>query len=708
MRFFLPLVITLLYTVSLFGQNEEALVCKEIDKLLNEGKYKSAYKLLVIEGEYSCGQHKYAEVLRWNERYEDALALLSSETESELKKEIEDHLGIRPKKELYKIRSFDGNDSLSRVIFAFDESPIFVSTSQVQTSFFPVKEYETAVAFSSKNDSAEFYSLFSKEFYKRQEKLNFELNGAWNHKDSILYYSAYYKVPFSSKGFHSDYAIYQWKGKKHKLLNRLNKNEMAIHPTVTNDGWLIFSSDRAGGFGGMDLWKINLAAQEAEPINLGEAINSAFDEIYPAEAGDSLYYATNDPARSLGGFDIMLFANGKSTNPEKPLNSVNNETNPYTVNGDLSFIITDRLYPDSLNLVYTVTPFKRRLLFDLLRGEVENDLVVAGDKVELLDGEGNLLDYTYVNSSGRFTFVNIKGLENYSISFGKKKLNEGDVVRLLDKNYQLMDQFIADENGQVKFELLAPEDYSLRKEANKDDSVLSADILGMLMNNEKDGSSRPLEIILQDSQGSTLARVYTDESGQFLFEQVKPNDSYSFQAATIDLDSEIRIFNQDGQIIETIKPNEVGDLQYVRLKENDKTIIFSNEEEIALQADQTERANFPDLKFRFDDITVAKESQAVLSSLVALLKKNPRTNIELFGYTDSRGSTEYNLTLSSQRVMTVKDYLIAAGIEQNRITGKGFGESNLINDCGDGETCSEQKHAQNRRIEIIFSESEKQ
>ncbi|MCH2214213.1 MAG: OmpA family protein [Flavobacteriales bacterium] len=711
MRLILSLIIShVLFSQALLGQ-EGKNPCQKLESLLANGKYRSAYKHLVINGEYSCGVVRYAEVLRWNDRYEEAIELLKGEDgeeATELRHTLEGFLGLKTKNELYTIRSFDGNDSTSRAVFAFDKEPIFISSEEVRTSFFPIKEYTNKSSFASSSESSILYERIADEFYEKQEKLNFELEGGWIVNDSILYYGAYYKVPLYSGGYHNDYAIYKWDGKKHRLLDWIQKGEAAFHPTVTKDGWLIFSSNREGGFGGMDLWKIDLNVQEGHPINLGEMVNSTFDEIYPAEAGDSLYYATNDPNRSMGGFDIMLFSEGKSTNPEKPLNSVNNELNPYTVNGDLNYLITDRLYPDSLNLLVKVKPFKSRLLFDLVRGEVNNESIAAGDKVELLDSEGNLLDYTFVNSDGRFTFASIKGSEGYSFSFGEGKLYEGDKVRLLDKNFNLMDEIIVDESGQAKFELLTPEDYVLRKEENKDESVLSVDILGVISHPNEEASKEGIEIFLQDSEGNTIARVFTNEKGEFVFEQVKPDESYSFQSNVDDLGSKIRIFNQDGQIIETISPNENGDYVYVRLKETDKIITFTNEENITVKVAEEERFNLPALYFELDNTQLVPKSRAVLAKIQTILIDNLHIAIRLSGHTDSTGEADYNLKLSTDRVNAIKDYLFANGIERNRVSGKGFGETQLVNRCKDGVDCSEQEHAANRRIEIQFYNSERE
>lgn len=705
----LPLTIALfLFSFGVHSQNESS-HCDKLTELLGQGKYKTAYRHLVVNGEYSCGNFRYAEVLKWNGRYEEALEILQGqegEEATELRHELEGFLGMRKKDELYSIRAFGANDSISHTLFAILDAPILLRKEEVQTSFFPRKMTQEKVFFESAAVDSTYMTELIKEFSRMQHKYRLQLSTGWITEDTLLYYSAYYQAPITSTGFHDDFAIYTWDGKEHKLLEWIDKGGAYAHPTVTKDGWLLFSSDREGGYGGMDIWKMNINAEEGEPINLGAMVNSEFDEVYPVGAGDSLYFATNDLEKSLGGYDVLLYHDGKTTNPGSPLNSASDDFNPYTVNGELAFINTDRLYPDSLDLIVKVKPFKSRLLFDLMHGEVKNDEIVAGEKVELLDSEGNLLDYTYVNKDGRFTFASLKGLENYTISFDKGKLDGGEKVLLFDKNFSLMESLEVDESGQAQFVLLAPEDYSLDRVVNEDESMLSVDIAGLLSSSDQ-GIKKGIEIFLQDSEGITIARAFTNEKGEFIFDQVKPDEAYSFQSVVVDMDSEIRIFNQDGEVIESIMPNAGGEFVYVRLKDSDKIITITNEMNVKVKVAEEEKFNLPAIYFEHNESQLSQRAGLVLNKLISILRENPHVAIKLAGHTDSNGEAAYNLKLSQQRIESVQQYLIQSGIEPRRISGQGFGEARLVNHCKDDVECTDEEHAENRRIEIQFYSTQK-
>jgi outer membrane protein OmpA-like peptidoglycan-associated protein len=72
-------------------------------------------------------------------------------------------------------------------------------------------------------------------------------------------------------------------------------------------------------------------------------------------------------------------------------------------------------------------------------------------------------------------------------------------------------------------------------------------------------------------------------------------------------------------------------------------------------------------------------------------------------HTDSRGKDDYNMDLSERRANSTIQYIISKGISADRISGKGFGESELKVNCG--LKCTEDEHALNRRSEFMIVRS---
>ena len=78
--------------------------------------------------------------------------------------------------------------------------------------------------------------------------------------------------------------------------------------------------------------------------------------------------------------------------------------------------------------------------------------------------------------------------------------------------------------------------------------------------------------------------------------------------------------------------------------------------------------------YDFDKATLTPASTQALDKLVALLKENSHVTIELSAHCDYKGNSEYNKRLSQRRAQTVVDYLIAHGIEKDRLTPVGYGK----------------------------------
>jgi peptidoglycan-associated lipoprotein len=83
----------------------------------------------------------------------------------------------------------------------------------------------------------------------------------------------------------------------------------------------------------------------------------------------------------------------------------------------------------------------------------------------------------------------------------------------------------------------------------------------------------------------------------------------------------------------------------------------------------------PNIEYDFNKATLRPESTVALDGLVKTLKDNPHLAIELRAHTDFRGTDEANMELSQARAQSCVDYLTEKGIEKDRLTSRGFGES---------------------------------
>ena len=102
------------------------------------------------------------------------------------------------------------------------------------------------------------------------------------------------------------------------------------------------------------------------------------------------------------------------------------------------------------------------------------------------------------------------------------------------------------------------------------------------------------------------------------------------------------------------------------------------------------------IHFDIQQSLIKLESMGYIMQLVHFLKTNPTVSLEIDGHTDNEGDSKFNQKLSQQRAEEVKKQLVAAGIESNRLTAKGFGDTKPIQ-----SNKTSKGRAENRRVEFI-------
>ena len=107
----------------------------------------------------------------------------------------------------------------------------------------------------------------------------------------------------------------------------------------------------------------------------------------------------------------------------------------------------------------------------------------------------------------------------------------------------------------------------------------------------------------------------------------------------------------------------------------------------------------PGVNFESNSDRLVPGASGTLNDAIATLRMNPDIRIEVAGHTDSDGAAEYNEGLSARRAATVRDYLVRGGIDADRISSRGYGESQPIatNDTAEGK-------ASNRRVVLRIIE----
>lgn len=184
-------------------------------------------------------------------------------------------------------------------------------------------------------------------------------------------------------------------------------------------------------------------------------------------------------------------------------------------------------------------------------------------------------------------------------------------------------------------------------------------------------------VTLAKANGTPL-KAQTDETGKFNF-SVETENSYV-------LTGEKTAYRSDVQPVTTAGINTTAVLRKDLFLE---PIILNKE--IKLE----------NIYYDLDKSLIRADAAIELNKLIKILQENPTIWIELGSHTDSRASDSYNLALSQRRADAAVHYIVSVGgIDKNRITAKGYGETKLVNGCSNDVSCTIEQHQQNRRTEF--------
>lgn len=182
------------------------------------------------------------------------------------------------------------------------------------------------------------------------------------------------------------------------------------HPTISPDGeFLIFSSDFPGGEGGLDLWSVRLSPLPiGMPVNLGPAVNTPRNEVFPAFAPDGSLYFSSDGHPGMGGLDLFKAtrqdAVWKVENLQSPMNSSYDDfsiTFQPDSHGHTGYFSSNRNNPRGTDRLYLFTIEDLLLQADIEVTDQDGN-PIAEATITIANDRG-IYDRRHANALGRYT-----------------------------------------------------------------------------------------------------------------------------------------------------------------------------------------------------------------------------------------------------------------------------------------------------------------
>lgn len=453
-----------------------------------------------------------------------------------------------------------------------------------------------------------------------------------------------------------------------------NSSDYSVaHPAFNEDmTYLYFASDMPGGLGGTDLYRVSYTnGTWGTPENLGEPINTNGNEQFPFVSNYVLYFAS-DGHGGLGGLDIVA-ANLKNTS------SIKNMGYPINTN------------KDDFGLIVNTAGTEGFFSSNRHRTGLDDDI------------------YSFVRSRPVSFTTPLRILV-------VDRITEKPIITAVVKPTDKLQPCTTDENGYCVYEV-EPGNYSF---TGSKDKYLDGNVSVEIKEGQPDTS---LKIYLTEFGNSLFCRV-EDRVSELPLQDVKVTirDRKSgsiFITENTSLQGEIRKRLDNTKIGDVLNYTfrfekagylaKVIDFKYTITKPGEIAVhelLDIKMDKLDLGMDIGKIIHINPIYFDLGKANIRKDAAAELDKIVQVMKDNPNMVIELGSHTDCRSSAQFNLSLSDKRAKSSAQYIISKGITKDRISGKGFGESKLINDCGcEGtvkSTCSEEQHQLNRRTEFLI------
>jgi outer membrane protein OmpA-like peptidoglycan-associated protein len=433
-----------------------------------------------------------------------------------------------------------------------------------------------------------------------------------------------------------------------------SKDYSCGHPTIdTKNKIMYFTSDMPGGYGGTDIWMSKFDGKTWEtPINMGSKINTEGNEMFPFFHAYRVLYFSSDGLPGLGGLDIFS-ADISDNNTPSNITNVGSSLN--SSKDDFGFLISDDLVKGYLSSnrdggkgdddIYKFVN-NRFELEGIVVNKFTQKAIINATVDEIINSKKIK---NFITNKEGFFFDTVRGKQTYTFTATAENYQKNTTEIYIEPVESKHKYYVKIELAPIVGEILVINELTKMPIENANISI----------------NSNCLENTLELSTTS-IGKTYFDIKNKCDYNLLANAKGYLPNV------SKIATLN----VIDTL--HHVIELSPI----NNKPIVLNN------------------IYYDFDKSYIRQDAVPDLNMLLTFMKNNTDAIIELSSYTDARGIDDYNQVLSQHRAESAVNWLVAKGINKDKIMAVGYGESKPINNCINDIICSEENHQRNRRTEF--------
>jgi outer membrane protein OmpA-like peptidoglycan-associated protein len=578
------------------------------------------------------------------------------------------------------------------------------------------------------------------ETWDQPKNLGSEVNTPGNEvfpyirKDGILYFSSDGHIGFGGLDVFSAIKNSDKYAEVKNLggpLNSYTDDFGIVFSDDINKGY--FSSDRTGGIGSDDIYSftaLNKFLTVSGKILLSKNISD------PVKNTEVLLLSEDGKVLKVTNTDNTGFFKFDNLDPDGKYMVKLDETDPQLANKTKYYLTDDK---DKIIRVTVINDKGGKFVFQNLPADAnsiaqlegENDVTLAGNllygenpsmplantKVNLVNDKGEIIQTVSTNAFGAFVFTDLPPDQNFLVKVDETdtRLAPNTKIIITNKSGKEMQTTKTGASGDFKFTFLSADKNTL-KLMSVEDSELRFDLKGKLISDTKSPLANSV-INIVNEKGEILQSVRTDANGAFQFTNLPSDQNILF--ALEESDTKLKAFTK--LYLTDAKGNVIKEFTRVNGKFR-FTLLPSDQHKVGVvyvddpwlkvlqlksEAKRDSITIVENVYYNYGEYKILPEAQKTLDKVINIMKNDVQLVIELASHTDSRSSTDYNTKLSQQRAKAAVDYMLSKGVSKERISGKGYGESRLINKCADGVECTEDEHGKNRRTEFKIQRKQK-